>query len=59
MVAHRLSTITGANRIVVLDEGRIVDMGTHDELMDIPDGAYRALYEELRRSGADEPDGAQ
>ena len=50
IVAHRLSTITTVDMIVVMDAGAIVEIGTHSELMSIPDGHYRKLYEELRGS---------
>ena len=43
VIAHRLSTIRGAGRIVVLDRGRVVEQGTHDELLELG-GAYAALY---------------
>jgi subfamily B ATP-binding cassette protein MsbA len=44
VIAHRLSTIRNADRIVVLDGGRITEAGTHQELMDLG-GLYRHLYD--------------
>ena len=45
VIAHRLSTIHNANRIAVINEGELAELGTHDELMNIKDGKYRYLYE--------------
>lgn len=43
VVAHRLSTIRDVDRIAVIDAGRVVETGTHDELSTRPDGLYRHL----------------
>ena len=44
MIAHRLSTIRNADQILVVDDGRIVERGTHEELH-ARAGLYRDLYE--------------
>ena len=67
VIAHRLSTIRNAHKILVMQAGEIVESGTHDALMRLPDGHYRHLYERFheqkypweRPGGPDIEDGAQ
>ncbi len=44
VIAHRLSTVQNADKIIVVNEGTIVESGTHEELMKEGSGAYKALY---------------
>ena len=45
VIAHRLATIKKADRIVVMDQGEIVEMGTHESLLKKDNGVYQKLYE--------------
>jgi ATP-binding cassette subfamily B protein len=54
VIAHRLSTVLAADCILVLDQGRLVDRGTHHELLQ-RQGLYRSLYERQFRTEPDNP----
>ena len=51
VIAHRLSTIRGASRILVLEHGRVVEDGTHDELLEAR-GRYWRLYRDWAEQAA-------
>ena len=57
IIAHRLSAVTDANRIIVLERGQIIEQGSHKDLLNNPQGSYRYLYE-LQR-GDEKGEGAQ
>jgi ATP-binding cassette subfamily B protein len=49
MITHRLSTLVGSDAIIVLDRGRVVDNGRHNELADRP-GLYQDLWRQQSRA---------
>jgi ATP-binding cassette subfamily B protein len=55
MIAHRLSTLRDANKLIVIERGKIVEEGTHKELLAKEDGVYHKLYtlqlEALKNAG--------
>mmetsp|Transcript_10351 Transcript_10351/g.26309 ORF Transcript_10351/g.26309 Transcript_10351/m.26309 type:complete len:90 (-) Transcript_10351:286-555(-) len=52
LVAHRLSTVRNADKIAVLSDGVIVELGSHDELMTQPDGIYATLVRRQLQASA-------
>ena len=59
IIAHRLSTIKNADRIAVINEGELVELGKHEELINIEGGAYKALYEMQFRSQEENSEDAE
>lgn len=49
MIAHRLSTVVGADKIVVIEDGHVAEQGTHDELIALG-GLYARMWSEYQRA---------
>jgi ATP-binding cassette subfamily B protein len=58
LIAHRLTSVVGADRIFVVDRGRVVESGTHDELYG-EGGLYRTLFDDQLRKPAARPENHQ
>ena len=56
VIAHRLSTIVDAHQILVMDKGRIIERGTHQELLNLQ-GAYAQMWERQQSGQAENSDG--
>ncbi len=54
VIAHRLSTIRNATKIIVVNDGQIVESGTHDDLLKVECGAYKMLYDMQFKTSEDE-----
>ena len=61
IIAHRLSAVRQANRIIAMDKGRIIEAGTHDELVQKPKGLYAYLWRMQQQGGSSDtaPKGEQ
>jgi ABC-type transport system involved in cytochrome bd biosynthesis fused ATPase/permease subunit len=55
VIAHRLSTIRSADQLLVLNEGKIIERGTHDELLRARGFYYDLYMSQFRRESEDEP----
>lgn len=53
MITHSLSAVRCAHRIVVLSQGTVVEQGTHDELMNVPNGFYASMVARQQRNPDD------
>ncbi|MEE1117795.1 ABC transporter ATP-binding protein [Methanosphaera sp.] len=51
IIAHRLSTIKNADKILVMDDGKIIEEGKHSELIQISNGYYKSLYDQFKIEG--------
>jgi ABC-type multidrug transport system fused ATPase/permease subunit len=58
VVAHRLSTVQNADRIVVIAKGAVIESGTHVELLARPASAYKRLVAQQLQKAAEEEDGS-
>ena len=57
LISHRFSTVRQADRICVLEKGKVVELGTHDELMAL-NGRYRTMFDlQAQRFGAEDEEG--
>lgn len=51
IIAHRLSTIKNADKILVIDDGRIIEEGTHESLINQKESYYKSLYKQFENEG--------
>jgi ABC-type multidrug transport system fused ATPase/permease subunit len=61
LITHRISTIERADQILYIDQGELIERGSHEQLMNLPDGRYRRFVDTesvlANRSGEDHRDG--
>ena len=58
LIAHRLSTVRQASRIVVVKEGRVVEQGSHQQLMRLRNGVYAGMICQAESASAETVDGS-
>ena len=54
LISHRVTTLMGADQILVLDKGHVAELGTHEELLGIENGIYHKIYDMQMKMPEDE-----